>query len=143
MKKNTQLVTHLSATACNYVVLFLVLALKSLVSAAPTVSAVYFAQTHLQKASDPYPTFVGNANTLVPMPHVEPTWAYDPPNSTFIPFTVQPETVGTQSAGIYKVDPMRGGGAGDQEYGFLFNHFSDYSVHKLRDLYAKEDSCME
>ena len=56
-----------------------------------------------------------------------------PAANAFIPPTVQPGNVGNNPAGTYKVDPMQGGGTGYQEPGFLMNHFSDYSVFKMRD----------
>jgi Peptidase M66 len=65
--------------------------------------------------------------------HAGPVWAYDLRTQTFIPPTVQPGNVGNQPVGTYKVDPMQGGGTGWQEPGFLMNHFSDYSVFKMRE----------
>lgn len=64
--------------------------------------------------------------------HAGPTWAYDPASGTFIPPTTQPDNVGGQTIGTYKVDPMQGGGTGFQEPGFLLNHFSDYSANQMR-----------
>ena len=64
--------------------------------------------------------------------HAGPTWAFDPPTQAFIPCTVQPDNVGAKPAGTYKADPMQGGGTGCQEPGYLMNHFSDYSVFKMR-----------
>ncbi len=61
--------------------------------------------------------------------HVGPVWGYYAPNNYPIPPTVQANAVGSSnSVGNYKQDPMRGGGSGDQESGFLYRHFSDYSV---------------
>ena len=36
---------------------------------------------------------------------------------------------------IYFMNRMQGGGKGDQEVGFLFNHFSDYSVLKMNNYF--------
>ncbi|MDH7447083.1 M66 family metalloprotease [Aquimarina sp. 2201CG14-23] len=63
--------------------------------------------------------------------HAGPTWAFDIPNKKFIPPTVQSNAVGG-TIGVYKQDPMQGGGTGDQEEGFLLRHFSDYSVFKMQ-----------
>ncbi len=60
--------------------------------------------------------------------HVGPTWGFDLPSQTFIPPTKQR----TPPANEYKVDPMQGGGSGQQESEFIFNHFSDYSVNQMR-----------
>ena len=65
--------------------------------------------------------------------HAGPVWGYDLRTQTFIPPTVQPGNVGNRPVGTYKVDPMQGGGTGSQEPGFLLNHFSDYSVFKMRE----------
>jgi hypothetical protein len=59
--------------------------------------------------------------------HNGPIWAYDTRSNTFVPPTqagVSPLT--------YKNDPMSGGGDKLKEPGFLSNHFSDYSVHRMR-----------
>jgi len=63
--------------------------------------------------------------------HVGPTWAFDLPSMTFIPPTVQENSVGGV-VGCYKKSPMQGGGTGDQEQGFFFRHFSDYGVNKMQ-----------
>ncbi|MHC4742674.1 MAG: M66 family metalloprotease, partial [Planctomycetota bacterium] len=63
--------------------------------------------------------------------HVGPTWGFDLPSMTFIPPTVQENSVGG-AVGYYKKSPMQGGGAGDQEQGFHFRHFSDYGVNKMQ-----------
>jgi hypothetical protein len=63
--------------------------------------------------------------------HVGPTWAFDLPTMTFIPPTVQENSVGGE-VGYYKKNPMQGGGTGDQEVGFLMRHFSDYCVNKMQ-----------
>ena len=63
--------------------------------------------------------------------HAGPVWAYDINTNTFIPPTVQENAVGGMP-GTYKKDPMQGGGAGDQETGFLMRHFSDYSQSKMQ-----------
>jgi autotransporter-associated beta strand protein len=60
--------------------------------------------------------------------HAGPAWAFHLPTRAFIPPTVQPSS----GAGVYKVDPMQGGGTGDQESPYLMNHFSDYSVNQMR-----------
>ena len=59
--------------------------------------------------------------------HAGPTWAFDGRTNTFIRPTRLVSGVPT-----YKVDPMEGGGTGDQEPPFLLNHFSDYSVNQMR-----------
>lgn len=65
--------------------------------------------------------------------HAGPTWAFDSPSRRFIPATVQSNAVpGRSVVGTYKADPMQGGGSGDQERGFIFRHFSDFSVKKMR-----------
>ncbi|HIN85232.1 MAG TPA: hypothetical protein EYN06_02040, partial [Myxococcales bacterium] len=48
------------------------------------------------------------------------------------PHAVQ-EAVDNELVGTWKRDPMQGGGTGDQEQGFLFRMFSDYSVFKMRE----------
>lgn len=63
--------------------------------------------------------------------HVGPTWGYDSKKNLFIPPTVQNNSVGGEK-GKYKNDPMQGGGVGDQERGFIFRHFSDYSVDRMK-----------
>ncbi|MFD2564757.1 M66 family metalloprotease [Aquimarina rubra] len=63
--------------------------------------------------------------------HAGPVWAFDIPTKNFIPPTVQPNSVGG-TPGVYKKDPMQGGGTGNQEEGFLMNHFSDYSVNQMK-----------
>ena len=65
--------------------------------------------------------------------HAGPTWAYDLRLGKFIPATVQSNAVpGNSVVGTYKADPMQGGGSGDQEFGFIFRHFADYSVRQMR-----------
>lgn len=79
-------------------------------------------------------TVVMNGNNIID-DHVGPTWAFDLPSRTFIPPTVQPNSTGGPPKyilGNYKADPMQGGGTGDQEQGFIFRHFSDYSVNQMR-----------
>jgi hypothetical protein len=63
--------------------------------------------------------------------HVGPTWGFDLPSMTFIPPTVQENSVGGE-VGKYKKTPMQGGGSGDQEQGFLVRHFSDYGVNRMQ-----------
>ena len=63
--------------------------------------------------------------------HVGPTWAFDLPSLTFIPPTVQ-RASSRWPAGVYKADPMQGGGDGDQEQQFKLRHFSDYNVHRMQ-----------
>ena len=65
--------------------------------------------------------------------HVGPVWGYDLRSQTFIPPISQVGNVGKNTVGVYKVDPMQGGGYGWQEPGFLMNHYSDYSVLKMRE----------
>ena len=69
--------------------------------------------------------------------HAGPTWAYDIPTQKFIPPTIQWNTVAgpaheSYSVGTLKLDPMHGGGDGDQEEGFVFRHFADYSMNKMQ-----------
>lgn len=66
--------------------------------------------------------------------HAGPIWAYDADKAQFIPPTVQENTIAHPSVtrGIYKRDPMNGGGTGDQEQGFLMRHFSDFSVNRMQ-----------
>lgn len=66
--------------------------------------------------------------------HVGPLWGFDLPSQTFIPPTRQENSIAHPSVtrGTYKKEPMQGGGSGDQEEGFLMRHFSDYSVHQMR-----------
>jgi autotransporter-associated beta strand protein len=59
--------------------------------------------------------------------HAGPTWAYDIRSNAFIPPTRQVSGVPT-----YRVDPMQGGGTGQQDAPFLMNHFSDYSINQMR-----------
>lgn len=63
--------------------------------------------------------------------HAGPTWAFDQMKGQFLPPTVA-EGIANFTAGVYKMDPMQGGGVGDQERGYLFRHFSDYSVKKMQ-----------
>jgi len=63
--------------------------------------------------------------------HVGPIWAFDLPSMTFIPPTVQENSVGGE-VGKYKKNPMQGGGVGDQEQGFFFRHFSDFCVNRMQ-----------
>lgn len=70
--------------------------------------------------------------------HAGPIWAFDLPSRTFIPPTVQSNTVGKGDravVGTFKADPMQGGGTGDQERGFILRHFSDFSVRQMRDFF--------
>lgn len=69
--------------------------------------------------------------------HAGPTWSFDLPNKKFIPPTVQENAVTprgnkTNIVGTYKQDPMQGGGVGDQEEGYIFRNFSDYSIYKAQ-----------
>ncbi|MDX1679994.1 MAG: M66 family metalloprotease [Akkermansiaceae bacterium] len=66
-------------------------------------------------------------------PHAGPTWAFDPPTQTYITCILQEGNARNDPPGTYKVDPMWGGGTGHQEAPFIYNHFSDYSVYKMRD----------
>lgn len=67
--------------------------------------------------------------------HVGPHWAFDLTSKTFIPPTVQRDIA---VKGMYKLDPMWGGGSGQQEAPFLLNHFSDYSVFRMQDYLTKK-----
>ncbi len=69
--------------------------------------------------------------------HAGPTWAFDLLNKNFLPATVQENAVEPKGSkpitvGTYKQDPMQGGGFGDQEEGYIFRHFSDYSIYKAQ-----------
>ncbi|MBL9117010.1 MAG: autotransporter-associated beta strand repeat-containing protein [Verrucomicrobiaceae bacterium] len=64
--------------------------------------------------------------------HAGPAWAFHQPTGAFIPPTVVAGNVGGKPVGTYTVDPMQGGGSGWQPAGYLFNHFSDYSVNQMR-----------
>jgi hypothetical protein len=69
-------------------------------------------------------------------PHAGPIWAFDLVKRAFIPPTVQ-EHAGKGTPGTYKRDPMAGGGTGDQEKPYVFRHFSDYSVDRIRQTLEK------
>ncbi len=69
-------------------------------------------------------------------PHAGPTWAFDLARRVFLPPTVQ-EGARSGTPGRYKRDPMAGGGTGDQEKPYLFRHFSDYSVDRMRQTLEK------
>ena len=64
--------------------------------------------------------------------HAGPTWAFHLPTRAYIPCTIQANNVSGATPGTYKQDPMQGGGTGHQESGYIFNHFSDYSVRQMR-----------
>lgn len=64
--------------------------------------------------------------------HVGPTWAYDYKKEAFISPIISKSTNYKGKIGQYKIEPMQGGGIGTQDEGFIFNHFSDYSVDKMR-----------
>ena len=64
--------------------------------------------------------------------HAGPAWAFSLPTKAFIPCTTQTGNAGGKPVGTYKADPMQGGGTGYQEPAYLLNHFSDYSVDKMR-----------
>lgn len=76
------------------------------------------------------------------------SWGYDPRVATLssglplpylIPPTVQANSVqANPSVGSPKRDPMAGGGSGDQEKGFQFRMFSDYSEHQMQ-LYLERE----
>ncbi|MCB1172489.1 MAG: hypothetical protein KDK39_02935 [Leptospiraceae bacterium] len=71
--------------------------------------------------------------------HAGPTWAYDPFRKYFIPATIQKNAVGNREhIGRFKRDPQWGGGAGDQEEGFLLRHYSDYNTHLMREYMEKQ-----
>jgi hypothetical protein len=77
--------------------------------------------------------------------HVGLTWGFDGRKGLqgdislpyFIPPTVQTNTVG-RTPGTLKKDPMAGGGSGDQEKGFLFRMFSEFSVRKMQKYLEQE-----
>jgi len=67
--------------------------------------------------------------------HVGPTWGYDSNKKIFIAPTVQNKTKKGDKLfeiGMFRHDPMQGGGTGTQDSPFLMNHFSDYSVHRMQ-----------
>jgi hypothetical protein len=72
-------------------------------------------------------------------PHVGPPWAFDLKKMEFIPPTVQKDS-DRGKKGHWKKDPMQGGGMGDQEDGYMFRHFSAYSVYKIRNNLEKRHS---
>jgi len=55
-------------------------------------------------------------------PHAGPVWAFD---------LVRRRFISPVKDGRFKRDPMQGGGAGDRNP-YLFKHFSDYSVSRMR-----------
>lgn len=63
--------------------------------------------------------------------HVGPVWGFDLRTKTFIPPTVQENAVGGVP-GVFKQDPMAGGGFGNQENTYFFNHFSSYSTKHIQ-----------
>ncbi len=71
------------------------------------------------------------APSIYNLTHAGPTWAFDLLHDRFLPPTVQADAVGGVPA-TYKADPMQGGGTGDQEKEYIFRHFSDYSMTKMR-----------
>ena len=64
--------------------------------------------------------------------HVGPTWAYDYKQERFISPIISKTSTYKGKIGQYKIEPMQGGGIGTQDEGFIFNHFSDYSVDRMR-----------
>ena len=86
--------------------------------------------------SSAYP-YKGSMYGIDPQPgndiHVGPVWGFDIRSLTYLPPTVQPNTVAAPDlVGYYKKSPMWGGGMGDQEIGYLMRHFSDYGVNKMQ-----------
>ncbi len=65
--------------------------------------------------------------------HVGPTWAYDLNKEAFISPRIQITNSNNGNPGLYKEDPMSSGGEGTQDAGYIFNHFSDYSVNRMRE----------
>lgn len=68
---------------------------------------------------------------------IGPAWAFDLATATFIPPTCiggsRPGCgVGQTGVEVLKQSPMMGGGTGDEEPKFLFRHFSDHGVDKMR-----------
>jgi hypothetical protein len=91
-------------------------------------------------ANNPQYPYQGDLEGLQGDPgHVGLSWGFDGrkglqgeiPLPYFIPPTVQTNTVG-RTPGTLKKDPMAGGGSGDQEKGFLFRMFSDFSARKMQ-----------
>jgi len=73
--------------------------------------------------------------------HVGPVWGFDHRLRKFIPPTMQFTVKHGKSVfekGMYKPDPMQGGGHGKQEAPFLLNHFSDYSVYRMQQYIEKK-----
>ncbi len=74
--------------------------------------------------------------------HAGPTWAFDIDKLDFIPPTVQEYDGSNHKNGVvigtYKMDPMQGGGFGDQDDGYMLRHFSDYSVNKMQNYIENE-----
>jgi hypothetical protein len=89
------------------------------------------------KESYPYK---GTMYGILPPPtfhevHVGPTWGYDSVKKLLIPPTVQKRTnKGNKlfEVGMFRHEPMQGGGFGTQDPPFLVNHFSDYSVYRIQ-----------
>ena len=72
--------------------------------------------------------------------HIGPTWGVDLTESCattacLLSPIVQPNTISQDPArvGQWKWDPMMGGGTGDQEPGYVFRTFSDFSVRQMHD----------
>jgi hypothetical protein len=60
--------------------------------------------------------------------HAGPIWGYNSKSKKFLKPTRDGVTPLT-----YKNDPMQGGAKGSPEPGFSLNHFSDYSIHRIRE----------
>jgi hypothetical protein len=70
-------------------------------------------------------------------PHAGPVWAFDLNKRAFIPPVVQPRSEERGILGHWKGDPMAGGGWGDQEKGYIYKHFSDFSVYRMMNYMEK------
>lgn len=65
--------------------------------------------------------------------HVGPNWGFHLPTLDYLPSIVMEGETRNKPVGTYKIDPMQGGGEGWQPEGFIYNHFSDWSVNKMQD----------
>lgn len=76
------------------------------------------------------------------MPHVGPFWAYDLHRRAFISPIVEsnPAIPSRGVTGQWKLDPMRGGGTGDQANYYAFRHFGAYSVQRMRQFIAARNA---
>ena len=72
------------------------------------------------------------------LPHAGPKWAYSLHQRAFISPIVQADGRVGGVVGIWKKDPMQGGGFGDQKKDYMMRHFSDYSVNQMQNFAEKK-----